>query len=141
MKDFVPFGLAIKLREKGFREDCIAYYHTDGELLYNSDEYRGGDYRSLLMSYNSLPKNPIGCEQIDAPTIHQVLNWLREEKNMYIEMFLYNRTYSYFVKSITKISEDDHFHQCLNEDTTDIEYETYEDAALAGIEYVIDNLI
>lgn len=59
--DFVTFEIAKKLKEKGFREECIAYYHTDGELLYNSDQYRGGNYKSLWNSYNSLPKNPIGC--------------------------------------------------------------------------------
>lgn len=137
----MTYDLALKLREKGFKEECIAYYHTDGELLYNRDQYRGGNYKSLLRSYNSLPKNPIGCEQIDAPTISQVLKWLREEKEIYIECFLYDGTYSYFIKSITQICKDDLFHECLNEDTTDEEYTTYEQASLAGIEYVLDNLI
>lgn len=141
MEDFVTFEIALKLKEKGFKEECIAYYHTDGELLYNRDQYRGGNYKSLLRSYNSLPKNPIGCEQIDAPTISQVLKWLREEKEIYIECFLYDGTYSYFIKSITQICKDDLFHECLNEDTTDEEYTTYEQAALAGVAYCLENLI
>jgi hypothetical protein len=58
-----------------------------------------------------------------------------------MEIFLYNGKYSYFVKSITQICEDDLFHKCLNEDTTDEEYDTYEQATLAGIEYILDNLI
>ena len=53
-------------------------------------------------------------------------------------MFLYNGTYSYFIKSIDK---NDLFHKCLNEDTTEEEYDSYEAAALAGIEYALDNLI
>lgn len=66
------------------------------------------------------------------PTISQVLKWLRDDKKIHIEIFLYDRTYSYFVKSIIQICEDDLFHKCLNEDTTDEEYTTYEQAALAG---------
>lgn len=42
-EDFVPFELAKKLKEKGFKEECIAYYHADGELLYNIGQYRGGE--------------------------------------------------------------------------------------------------
>lgn len=75
------------------------------------------------------------------PTISQVLKWLREEKNMHIEMFLYNGKYSYYVESVTQICEDDLFHECLSEDTVNEEYATYELAAIAGIEYVLDNLI
>lgn len=37
--------------------------------------------------------------------------------------------------------DNDLFHKCLNEDTTEEEYDTYEEAAIAGIEYTLDNLI
>lgn len=77
---------------------------------------------------------------INTPTISQVLKWLREKKKIHIEMLLYDGTYSYLIKSIDKIDKDV-FHKCLNEDTTDEEYDTYEEAALAGIEYVLNNLI
>ena len=134
MEDFVTFELALKFREKGFREECIAYYHTDGELLYNRDQYRGGNYKSLLRSYNSLPKNPIGCEQIDAPTISQVLKWLREEKKIYLELVIV--VDAEYMCDIYKI--DARPIECLGS----TEYsKTYEAAALAGIEYVLDKLI
>ena len=131
MEDFVTFEIAKKLKEKGFScEYPFAMYNEDGDFfpLYSSDKYY------------------YGIEDFDkhdyiAPTISQVLKWLRKEKDMHIEIFLYNGTYSYIVKSITKIYEDVNFHQCLNEDTTDMEYETYELAALPGIEYVLDNLL
>lgn len=131
MEDFVTFEIAKKLKEKGFScEYPFAMYNEDGDFfpLYSSDKYY------------------YGIEDFDkhdyiAPTISQVLKWLRKEKDMHIEIFLYNGTYSYIVKSITKIYEDVCFHQCLNEDTTDMEYETYELAALPGIEYVLDNLL
>lgn len=55
-------------------------------------------------------------------------------------MFLYNGTYSYCVKSVTQKCEDCS-HQWLNDDTSEEEYDSYEEAAIAGIEYCLDNLI
>ncbi len=147
MEDFVTFEIALKLREKGFREECIAYYHTDGELLYNRDQYRGGNYKSLLRSYNSLPKNPIGCEQIDAPTISQVLKWLREEKNFHLMVYILNdssedadgriiQDWFFWTFCVQNCNSGDYAYE-----GDDVEYESYEQAALAGIEYVLDNLI
>lgn len=140
MEDFVTFDIAKKLKEKGFIEECIAYYHTDGELLYNRDQYRGGDYKSLLRSYNSLPKNTIGCEQTDAPTISQVLKWLREEKLILIGL---SPMQEYDCNEIiewccTIFMADKQGGLSLQEE---FYYQSYEQAALAGIEYVLDNLI
>jgi hypothetical protein len=141
MEDFVTYELAVKLREKGFREDCIAYYHTDGELIYNRDEWRGGDYKSLLNSYNSLPKNPVGCEQIDSPTITQVLKWLREKKKIHIQILANACGYIHIIcdtpeKGASDIHDSDYFGP--NEGGA---WDEYEDCAIAGIEYVLDNLI
>ena len=114
MEDFVTFDLAKKLKEKGFPIKT----KTEGKF--------------------GLTK----VKEVEIlPTISQVLKWLREEKNMFIEMFLYNGKYSYLVKSVTQICEDDLFHECLSEDTANEEYDTYEEAALAGIEYCLYNLI
>ena len=136
MEDFAPYELAVKLKEKGFpqRPDCFnysSYYEWDGlRKIYSLSN------ASVWFDTNISRDNIYF-----APTISHVLKWMREEKKIYIEIYLYDGVYSYFVKSITKICEDDWFHQCLNEDTADLKYKTYELAALAGIEYVIDNLI
>jgi hypothetical protein len=136
MEDFVTFEIAKKLKEKGFpqRPDYFnysSYYDWDGLRKIHS------------LSNASVWFDPnISRDNIYfAPIISQVLKWLREEKNIHMEIFLYNGKYSYFVKSITQICKDDLFHKCLNEDTTDEEYDIYEQAALAGIKYVLDNLI
>ena len=126
MEDFVSFEIAKKLKEKGFNWTCSHYYRTKSKDLFMI--FPREDWSNIE-------------ERINAPTISQVLKWLREEKMIYIEIFLYDRKYSYLIKSITQICEEDLFHKCLNDDTADEEYATYEQAALAGIEYVLDNLI
>lgn len=128
MEMFVPFKIAKKLKEKGFTLPILEIYGKfDSDGLFHSQ---------LLCNYCEI----MDSKEIIAPTISQVLKWLREQKKINIEIFLYNGTYSYYVKSVTQIYED-LSHQCLNDDTTEEEYDSYEEAAIAGIEYCLDNLI
>lgn len=128
MEMFVPFKIAKKLKEKGFTLPILEIYGKfDSDGLFHSQ---------LLCNYCEI----MDSKEIIAPTISQVLKWLREQKKINIEIFLYNETYSYYVKSVTQIYED-LSHQCLNDDTTEEEYDSYEEAAIAGIEYCLDNLI
>lgn len=140
--NIVNYEIAKKLKEKGFREECLLHYTDTGSLFSNSiDTYdrpnQELDYSDFQKCFNN--GNSIGL--VDAPTISQVLKWLRDIKGLHIEIFLCIREYSYFIKSIDKIDENGLFHEWLNEDTTDEEHDSYEQAALAGIEYAIDNLI
>lgn len=108
-------------------------------MLYNRDQYRGGDYKSLLRSYNGLSKNPIGYEQIDAPTISQVLKWLREEKDIDLvinPVFFYDDDLGRMREYGCKV-----FAPSLNKPEHCGYHEEWEQASLAGIEYVLDNLI
>jgi hypothetical protein len=74
-------------------------------------------------------KNKIQCS---APTISQILKWLREEKKLHIVIpASFDEGYWWEVRDFNReISE-----------YSDIEYTSYEEATLAGIEYVLDNLI
>lgn len=69
---------------------------------------------------------------IDAPTISQVLKWLREEKGIHVCIAL--GEFSDWMYDVSRI---DGNMFCKAED----DFESYEQAALAGIEYVLDNLI
>lgn len=133
MAEFVTFEISMKLKQKGYpqlKKGTLAMYSEYGEwfsLARNLDDYE----------YSFVDFDEHDCV---APTISQALKWLREQKKINIEIFLYNGTYSYYIKSVTQICED-LSHQCLNDDTTEEEYDSYEEAALAGIEYCLNNLI
>lgn len=129
MSEFVTFKISKKLKEKGYPQHIC----DDGYITEKDDKYDIGDKEMIWIIPDYLP-------YIAAPTISQSLKWLREQKNINVEIFLYNGTYSYYVKSVTQICED-LSHQCLNDDTTEEEYGSYEEAALAGIEYCLNNLI
>ena len=130
MDDFVNFDLAKKLKEKGFNVPFYFYYRTDDKL-----------FRHANITNPLVYGDEVDDEVIIAPTISQVLKWLREEKKIHIGIFLYDGKYGPLIMSITQICEDDLFHKCLNEDTTDEEYNTYEQAFLAGVDYCLKNLI
>lgn len=147
-EDFAPFELAVKLKEKGFDRPCIYAYCEQGgwnkyrqvhEPITHILRTDGNPFGSFYCGKNwnvkyETNKNKIRCS---APTIPQVLKWLREKKKIHIEVMfirpLYNRA-KYYITDID--GSRGNFM-----DVADASYKTYEQAALAGIEYVLDNLI
>lgn len=150
--EIVPFEIAKKLKEKGFKEKCLAYYDIDDNvgLLFNMQYYSDYtcpcQYTDLLQSHNTdltvtQPDDSENC--CDAPTISQVLKWLREEKKIDISPCCYRGFQGEFMGwyyLIVDMRVD--VWQYIDEETCkDNSKSTYESAALAGISYVIDNLI
>ena len=156
-EDFVTYEIAKKLKEKGFDKFC-----ENGYFLKSGIEYSvPNDDRVLVSSIGERIFNTECCwfeEEIEygrdiiyAPTIYQVLKWLREEKNIFIAInigYCYESDEIPFptnpkMEPILKgyyygIWELDN----LNDKNARSEYfESHEIAALAGIEYVLDNLI
>lgn len=107
-EDFVGYELAVKLRKKGFNIDTDFCYNQDGGIV------RVGTY--------------------PAPQIHEVLNWLREEKKIYINIS-YSRMDKWFYKIYNLKNTGDFML------AADFDIESYEQCAFEGIEYVTDYLI
>jgi hypothetical protein len=141
--DFVDFNLAKRLKEKGFNVPCIyAYCEKGGWNMYTQKHEpityilrtNGNPFGTYYTGKNwnkeyTTNKNKIQCS---APTISQILKWLREEKKLHIVIpASFDEGYWWEVRDFNReISE-----------YSDIEYTSYEEATLAGIEYVLDNLI
>lgn len=131
-KDFVPFELAVKLKEKGYpqvKENTLAMYNEDGEwfsLATNLDEFE--------YSFEDFDDRDCVC-----PTISQVLKWLREEKKMHIIVEIADSGWYYTIYPNIrwengKLKSDTYIMSFKNK-------ESYEQAAVSGIEYVLGNLI
>lgn len=123
MEDFVTYEIAKKLKEKGYPMEEIP---------------TGGiDNRNFPILYD-LPKehpNWQDCKAWWVPTISQVLKWLRE-KNIYCLPFFEQGVDMWFY-AICKPACGSEFPEFVSES----DYDTYELAALSGIEYILDNLI
>lgn len=120
MENFVTFEIAKKLKEKGFREKCMRHYYP------NSKDW--------FLSY--APDCENFSSYVDAPTISQVLVWLRKEKGIYTIIFIDDDSNTPVTYEIYKNTECVCTHQG--------EYFTLKDwnkCELRAIEYVLDNLI
>lgn len=132
MEDFVTYEIAVKLKEKGFKDLCFAYYTNTNDLYFNYSHKAGAKYSDCYLSHNLMPKESVSGKFVDAPTISQVLKWLRGKKKIHIIIpASFDEGYWWKVRDFNReISE-----------YSDNEFDSYEEAALEGIEYVIDNLI
>jgi hypothetical protein len=146
MSEFVPLRIAKKLKEKGFKEECVAHYHSNDPtcLIKNTAlaDYVQQPFciESIKRSWNRCELNPcsFGC-YYDAPTISQVMKWLRDTHNIHINVGFVRfngNTELYWVFSVENIKDDVEYDWLYS-----TSHDSYEEAAMAGIEYVLDNLI
>lgn len=85
-KQFVPYELALKLKEIGFDEDCFGYY---GEPLIGKQERF-----SLRLDWTpeSYPfKNELHCL---APLWQQAFDWFRINKYLYADVYRTGKVFS-----------------------------------------------
>lgn len=129
MSDFVTFKLANKLNKKGFPNHISNYVYIVKDTEENSEE---DFYEKEFASYIPDYLTTIGC-----PTISQVLKWLKEEKKIYIAIDFFRSNgntdmwWTYSVRYIEDDSTENIFESCRRK--------SWEQAALAGIEYVLDS--
>lgn len=131
MEDFVSFDIAKKLKEKRFSlEKTEIYGKFDSDGLFHPQLY-----------FNYI--ETMDCDEIIAPTISQVLKWLRKEKKISIELSIHCslKWMCGIYEFSDGIAEFTQYDNNGIDDTVYILYDSYEQAALSGIEYSLDNLV
>jgi hypothetical protein len=120
-KEFVPYGLAVKLKAIGFDEPCIKYIYK-GDTGNNVDRYE----ETLLSKAENYNSDSLCVSQ---PTFSQAFRWFREKGYLsYIEVFNdgkydYTNVSNYFAEEV---------------DYNDGPFDTYEEAELACLEKLIE---
>lgn len=136
--EFLSFDLAKKLKEKGFEiptRSIVAMYNEQGVFfaLTTAADYQvspsGYRYRCYY-DYDDFDEH-----DYIAPTISQVLKWFRDE-NIYCLPWFEQGVDMWFY-AICKPTCGCDFPEFISKS----DYDTYEQAAIAGIEYVLNNLI
>ena len=111
MNKFLCMSITNRLKEKGFGFDLPIRYDYKTQTYYHSVE----------------------------PRISQVLDWLRTEKNIDIVIYPVDANVVFFIGGKKYMLT---VYNCGKRDYKIIDYHVkWEDAAVAGIEYVIDNLL
>lgn len=141
--EFVSYELAKKLKEKGF--SCkypLAMYNEVEQFcpLYTSAD-RNPNIKSVFGNREYYDYDDFDENDFIAPTIEQVLVWLREERNIDIDITVHP-SFSTTTKKVYA------WRVVTESDGMDYEYKDgihsygkYEEAALAGIEYTLDKLL
>lgn len=119
-EDYVSYETAVLLKEKGFPQSEYANtlpYYTQNKNLYF------GDINTVRQRFYN---------EAIAPSQSLALKWLREERNLYIEIRRNLNTFYYGWKVEEGMSEKVIF---------DYKYDSYEKAVEAAIKYTLENLI
>lgn len=129
MEDFVTIEIAKKLKEKGYNG------RTNGRHVEKVPDTEREEWDDAEMMYVTV------TDVVTTPRVRiwDALKWLREEKDVVVSV------YPYYGKSVNV-----HWWWDIRTPVYKVEIESnikqdgfgsYEQAALAGIEYVLDNLI
>jgi len=121
-KEFVPYELALKLKELGFNEPCFGYYFTlngtDWNFADNYEFYQIDDQLNIGHKFTLL-----------APIFQQAFRWFREKYDMSGEINSYYSdkkwSFNYDIVTIYKEKASDRF-------------DAYEEAELACLEKLIE---
>lgn len=117
-KQFVPYGLAVKLKELGFDEPCMATI-SNIEAIHIKGNRR-------------LPSGAMCTQEVNAPLWQQAFDWFRE-KYRYSSIIPFNGSEHYY----WWITECNPFGLDINSiDTHD--FTTYEEARQACLEKLIE---
>jgi hypothetical protein len=128
-EQFVTYEIALKLKELGFDEECLGYYHINQNYSNGYSFTMGDDTRTS------------DCT-VKAPLWQQTLRWFREKHDLHINVItryheLYNKRYWQF--TIFRISQPNN----NRVEESDFMYDTFDknikQSILKAIELVKNN--
>jgi hypothetical protein len=118
-KEFIPYTLALALKELGFDESCFGYYNSNGKFKTKQDEYE------LYLICNSKWISP-SCS---APTYSQAFRWFREKYGLLVNIEKGTNPENYF-PVIGNVS---------HRYNPNLWFDTYEEAELACLGKLVEN--
>jgi len=71
--EFIPYELALRMKQLGFNEPCLARYNVPGDLI------TSGCYSDSSIMHLIVEKNDICEAHILAPLFQQAFRWFREK--------------------------------------------------------------
>jgi hypothetical protein len=124
-KEFVPYELALRMKQLGFDEPCFGYYKAEYEDGINPLPV------NLILEQNKASSNVF--YKTSAPTWQQAFRWFREEYDLRIWIES-NHGVSKFEYVIATTN-----HNFIDKQFNDFSsYKTYEEAELACLEKLIE---
>ena len=130
-EDYVSFETAKLLKEKGYWNVSTVFYKENGELIrYKVPLNNKGISDTLGVFY-------------EAPTLQMAMKWLREEKNLHLDIAAesFDEDVLYRVQTIFRSGKNHRWFGFEPQDDSDGFYKTYEEACNAAVKYCLEKLI
>ena len=132
-KDYCDYDTCVALKELGYKIPTSAYYMPkNSQLIFVINQFRGGAAMDCFYSNNSLPKECMASDFIDAPTMWEVQKWLREEKKIDVlieletkDIHLSSKYYSIHISYMSRFRRE--FKSMLKN------FDSYEEALSEGV--------
>ena len=133
IEDYVTYEVAKLLKEKGYDEECNAYYHND-----KSNEYCGVNDGERFELCEGGFYNKCNKYRDAAPTLYEAQKWLREMYGIYVLVTPYhNSDYGKFLTFDIYRKIDCYPYLEYVNDSDDVFY-FYEEALNAGIKKALE---
>jgi hypothetical protein len=115
-KEFVPYKLALELKQLGFDEPCFAVYYSKDKSF---------SWHHHIDHTNDEPVLDSGEYNISAPLFQQAFRWFREKYELYSFVFKFDEGFGYetYKEGVTQTNES---------------FDTYEEAELACLQKLIE---
>jgi hypothetical protein len=129
-KEFVPYDLAVKLKELGFDEPCLGFYDGKGstQLYFNHKRDASGDFIPFVKSER--------LTWFGTPTFSQAFRWFREKYELLSWVFTpfgVSNGYFHEIVNLSKVIIEGGFSSGQS-----CQYNTYEEAELACLNKLIE---
>ena len=131
-KEFVPYELALKMKQLGFDEPCFAYYYTlngrDWKFAEKTEYYKLDDNMNIGGKYT-----------ISAPLFQQAFRWFREKYNLrgFIGFRPNIKQFDCHIYDMSLSGKEYVKQRTMEEYNKDPKVGTYEEAELACLEKLI----
>jgi hypothetical protein len=132
-KEFVPYELALKMKQLGFDEPCFAYYYTlngrDWKFAEKTEYYKLDDNMNIGGKYT-----------ISAPLFQQAFRWFREKYNLrgFIGFRPNIKQFDCHIYDMSLSGKEYVKQRTMEEYNKDPKVGTYEEAELACLEKLIE---
>ena len=129
IEDYVSFETAKLLKEKGFDEGVLFTINREGFQQYPKN-----------LEFEYLHNSEVSADEYAAPTLQMAMKWLREVHNYDVSICLdsYVEPYDnqYYIVIRRRKDKYENISPCEQ-----VYFDTYEEAAEAGIKFCLENLI
>jgi hypothetical protein len=127
IKEFVPYDLALKIKNLGFNEPCFVWadiYSKDNVYMYPTNENNMNQYE----------------ETVSIPLFQQVFRWFREKYNLLGNIYIVNFGSDEYCYDIYDLFEEKDIYDNFDGSSTSYmgTFENYEESEIACLEKLIE---